>query len=157
VHIDAMIIEPDLARFINASYAQKQKIVPISKIGNTLTLAMYYPLMLQELKDLEATIRLRIIPVIAPESEIILAQQRLYKTSAAIESSIDEQTELDVSSDSFGDILSATGAIDEPELDEEVRKVTEKDSIIVKLVNKIIYDAYMNKASDIHLEPYPGK
>ncbi len=158
VHIDAMIIEPDLARAINASYAQKQKIVPISRIGSTLTLAMSYPLKLQELKDLESTIRLRIIPVIAPESEIVLAQQRLYKTSAAAEASPAEGAfDLDISPDSIGDILSATAGADEPELEDEVRKVTERDSMIVKLVNKIIYDAHMNRASDIHIEPYPGK
>ncbi len=157
VHIDSMIIEPDLARSINASYAQKQKIVPISKIGNTLTLAMSYPLKLQELKDLESTIRLRIIPVIAPESEIVLAQQRLYKSSAAADTGSSESAyDLDISPDSIGDILSATG-MEEPDLEEEVRKVTERDSMIVKLVNKIIYDAHMNRASDIHIEPYPGK
>ncbi len=158
VHIDSMIVEPDLARSINASYAQKQKIVPISRIGNTLTLAMSYPLKLQELKDLEATIRLRIIPVIAPESEIVLAQQRLYKTSATTDIGSTESTyDLDISPDSIGDILSATGGTEEPDLEEEVRKVTERDSVIVKLVNKIIYDANMNRASDIHIEPYPGK
>jgi type II secretory ATPase GspE/PulE/Tfp pilus assembly ATPase PilB-like protein len=158
VHIDSMIIEPDLARSINSSYAQKQKIVPISKIGNTLTLAMSYPLKLQELKDLESTIRLRIIPVIAPESEIVLAQQRLYKSSASADAgSFEGAQDLDISPDSIGDILSATGGMEEPDLEEEVRKVTERDSMIVKLVNKIIYDAHMNRASDIHIEPYPGK
>jgi type II secretory ATPase GspE/PulE/Tfp pilus assembly ATPase PilB-like protein len=156
VHIDALIIEPELARYINASYAQKQRIVPISKIGQTLTLAMFYPLKLQELKELEVTIRLRIIPVVAPESEIVLAQQRLYKTSSPTELPTHEFTDLEISPDSFGEILSATAG-DEPEVDEEVRKVTEKDSVIVKLVNKIIYDANQNQASDIHIEPYPGK
>jgi len=154
VHIDAMIIEPDLARSINASYAQKQKIVPISRIGNTLTLAMSYPLKLQELKDLESTIRLRIIPVIAPESEIVLAHQRLYKSSATTDTGSSESAnDLDISPDSIGDILSATGVMEEPDLEDEVHKVTERDSVIVKLVNKIIYDAHMNRASDIHFEP----
>jgi type II secretory ATPase GspE/PulE/Tfp pilus assembly ATPase PilB-like protein len=33
----------------------------------------------------------------------------------------------------------------------------ESDSAVVKLVNKIIQDAFAKKASDIHIEPYPGK
>ena len=31
------------------------------------------------------------------------------------------------------------------------------DNELVKLVNKIIIDAYHQGASDIHIEPYPGK
>ena len=39
VHINSFAVEPDIIRYINPIYAQKQRIVPISKIGNTLTLA----------------------------------------------------------------------------------------------------------------------
>jgi len=35
--------------------------------------------------------------------------------------------------------------------------VHEEDNAVVKLVNKIILDAYARGASDIHIEPFPGK
>jgi type II secretory ATPase GspE/PulE/Tfp pilus assembly ATPase PilB-like protein len=35
--------------------------------------------------------------------------------------------------------------------------LTEDDSVIVQLVNKMIMDAQNRKCSDIHIEPYPGK
>jgi type II secretory ATPase GspE/PulE/Tfp pilus assembly ATPase PilB-like protein len=38
-----------------------------------------------------------------------------------------------------------------------VDMLTEDDSAIVQLVNKIIMDACKKKCSDIHIEPYPGK
>ena len=155
VHINTLEIEAELARYINPSYAQKQRIVPISKIGNTLTLAMAYPIKLQELKDLEQSIRARIIPVIAVESEILKAQQRLYRTSASPTQSFDE-ADLEIGPGSISEILGAN-AEDEPDIEDEVKKVSERDSIIVKLVNKIIFDAYQSRASDIHIEPYHGK
>jgi len=155
VHINTLEIEAELARYINPSYAQKQRIVPISKIGNTLTLAMAYPLKLQELRDLEQSIRARIIPVIAVESEILNAQQRLYRTAAGPVPFFDE-TDLEIGPGSISDILGAN-ADDEPDIEDEVRKVSERDSIIVKLVNKIILDAHQSRASDIHIEPYHGK
>ncbi|WP_298432231.1 ATPase, T2SS/T4P/T4SS family [Geobacter sp.] len=157
VHINTLEIEPELARAINASYAQKQRIVPISKIGNTITLAMAYPLKLHELKELEQSIRCRIIPVIAAENEIGQAQQRLYKTAvgSAQPHGFDE-ADLEISPGSITDILSGV-VEDEPDIDDEVRKVSERDSIIVKLVNKVIFDAHQSRASDIHIEPYPGK
>lgn len=55
------------------------------------------------------------------------------------------------------EILSKLDKAEEPDVEEEVKKVSEEDSVIVQLVNKIIYDGYNMKASDIHIEPYPGK
>ncbi len=48
-------------------------------------------------------------------------------------------------------------AIEGEEIEEAESRVTEEDSAIVQLVNKIILDAYSRGASDIHVEPYPGK
>ncbi len=46
---------------------------------------------------------------------------------------------------------------EEIEFEGGVDMITEDDSAIVKLVNKIITDAYKKNSSDIHIEPYPGK
>jgi len=43
------------------------------------------------------------------------------------------------------------------EVEEAEGTVGEEDSAVVQLVNKIILDAYARDASDIHIEPYPGK
>jgi type II secretory ATPase GspE/PulE/Tfp pilus assembly ATPase PilB-like protein len=43
------------------------------------------------------------------------------------------------------------------EIDEAEGSMGEEDSAVVQLVNKIILDAYARNASDIHIEPYPGK
>lgn len=45
----------------------------------------------------------------------------------------------------------------EVEIEDEESVLYEEDSAIVQLVNKIIIDAYKHRASDIHIEPYPGK
>ena len=37
------------------------------------------------------------------------------------------------------------------------RRLAAADNELVKLVNKVIIDAYQQGASDIHIEPYPGK
>ena len=53
------------------------------------------------------------------------------------------------------DILAQMG--EDPDEPEETESLDESDSVVVKLVNKIILDAYDRNASDIHIEPYPGK
>ncbi len=54
------------------------------------------------------------------------------------------------------DILSQL-QVESSEVEEAEAGVGEEDSAVVQLVNKIILDAYNRNASDIHIEPYPGK
>ena len=62
--------------------------------------------------------------------------------------------------DDLGDIGDLLGTLDD---DEERRHAREdiasaaSDNELVKFVNKIIIDAYNQGASDIHIEPLPGK
>lgn len=157
VEINGFDLDLSLSGYISAVYAQKQRISPISKIGNTLTLAMAYPLRRHEIRELEDNIRLKIISAIATEANIRIALKRLYNIDAQSTTTAQDEVNLDLVPDSIVELLSKSSMTDEPEVEEETKKVTERDSVIVKLVNKIIYDAYMAKASDIHIEPYPGK
>lgn len=157
IQINGYNLDLTLSRYISAVYAQKQRIVPISKIGNTLTLAMASPLKQQDIRELEDSIRLKIISAIATETNIHQALKRLYNVDVTTASNAQDEVNLDLVPDSIVELLSKSSLYDEPEVEEETKKVTEKDSVIVKLVNKIVYDAYMSKASDIHIEPYPGK
>lgn len=157
VEINTISLDPGLSRYIGSVYAQKHLLVPISMIGNTLTLAMAQPLRHHDVRQLEDNIRLKIISVIASEASVLRALKMLYRVDLVSSTNAMDEVNLDLVPDSISELLNKTSAVDEPEVEEEVRKVTEKDSVIVKLVNKIIYDAYMKKASDIHIEPYPGK
>ncbi|MFA7059333.1 MAG: ATPase, T2SS/T4P/T4SS family [Pedobacter sp.] len=157
VRINALDLDISLSRYISAAYAQKQRIAPISKIGNTLTLAVAHPLKHHDIRELEDNIRLKIISAIATESNVYKVLKRLYNVDMSSAVSSNDEVNLDIVPDSIVDLLSKSSGSDEPEVEEETKKVTEKDSVIVKLVNKIIYDAYLGKASDIHIEPYPGK
>lgn len=49
------------------------------------------------------------------------------------------------------------GKLDADELTHDEETVSESDSIIMQVVNKIILDAHAKRASDIHVEPNPGK
>lgn len=46
---------------------------------------------------------------------------------------------------------------DQEDIDQAGQEISEEDSAIVQLVNKIINDAYDRRASDIHVESYTGK
>jgi len=58
--------------------------------------------------------------------------------------------------ESIGDLLSDMQDEGGEEAAEDM-KTAAADNEVVKLVNKVIIDAYQQGASDIHIEPYPGK
>ena len=58
--------------------------------------------------------------------------------------------------ESIGDLLSDMQDEGGDETVEDVKSLAD-DNEVVKLVNKIIVDGYQQGASDIHIEPYPGK
>ncbi len=158
VLINSSILDSSLSQHISALYALKHRIAPVSKVGNTLTLAMVEPLKSQVLLGLEDSIRLRILPTIASETSIYSALKLLYDIDAAASASAEnDEPAFDMASDDIDNLLSESSSQEEPEIEEEARKVTERDNVIVKLVNKIVCDAYLSKASDIHIEPYPGR
>lgn len=126
-------------------------LVPVSTDDVSITIAMNHPLPHEELQRLEAQIKLKVVTVIAQQNEIARAQ-KLFTAFSVSDNA--EQRGLELP-DSMMDLMAEE--TEEPELELDLYKVTEKDSLLVKMVNKIIYDAYKNKASDIHIEPYPGK
>jgi len=55
---------------------------------------------------------------------------------------------------SISDLLGKLEVEEDEEADsEETERVSESDSVIMQLVNKIINDAYIRRTSDIHVEP----
>jgi type II secretory ATPase GspE/PulE/Tfp pilus assembly ATPase PilB-like protein len=69
---------------------------------------------------------------------------------------IDLFTKETVEQSSMDDILSGLDHEDD-EIEEAESSVNEESSAIVKLVNRVIIDANNRGASDIHVEPFPGK
>jgi len=82
-------LDPELSRFVNATFAQRLGIVPVRCRDRSLTIAMSKPLQREELTQLESWCKMPIIPVIATESDIALAQRKLFKTAR-----VTEQTKL---------------------------------------------------------------
>jgi len=153
VHLDKIRsnVKTGLAKSIISFSTAPHKMAPIAIDGKAITIAMNRPLPHKELKRLEELIKLKVMTVIAPESEIVEAQLR---DSVLSDGGNPEERGLEIP-DSIMEIMA--GETEESAVEHDAQRVTEQDSLLVKLVNKIIYDAYQQKASDIHIEPYPGK
>lgn len=78
VHLDKIRsnVKTGLAKSIISFSTAPHKMVPIAIDGKAITIAMNRPLPNKELKRLEELIKLKVMTVIAPESEIVEAQLR---------------------------------------------------------------------------------
>ena len=109
------------------------------------------------------------ILVLATDPEYVKSArlpQQLFPAAKGFQFAVTTEREFDQTVESFyggiGDSTSITEMLSDMEDSEADAPSAEEisaaqDNELVKLVNKIIIDAYNMGASDIHIEPYPGK
>lgn len=144
---------PAMVNAVKAQYAKQHKLLPISIKDDVLTLAVAQPLKNNEVDLLEKMTKLRIRMVIASEPQVLLLQESLYSPGKK-NSQVFEGATL-VADATINDLIESES--ESTDDFSENSQVTDKDTVLVRMVNQIIHDAYMSKASDIHIEPYQGK
>jgi type II secretory ATPase GspE/PulE/Tfp pilus assembly ATPase PilB-like protein len=106
--------------------------------------------------DPEATRASRMVVNVYPKSKIVYTVTTNQEFAATLEQLFGGG----LMDDNLGDIGDLLGTLDDEESEssgaEDIASAA-SDNELVKLVNKIIIDAYKQGASDIHIEPYPGK
>ncbi|MGM0427007.1 MAG: GspE/PulE family protein [Thermodesulfobacteriota bacterium] len=137
VDLNDMKLDWRLCSLINKKYAQKHQIVPISKIGTTLTLAMNDPTDTEVIEELQRLTGFTINVITSTRSAMLHAFVRLYEdqgvteeTSSTLQLMDDDSPENEIS-----DYLNS-------------QQIKNADA----LVGHIIRIAIKNSASDIHLE-----
>ena len=135
-------LAPTLARLINGSYAQKNRLVPIAADERQVTIALAFPTKRQEMKQIEACTNLRVNFVVARESEILQAHQRLYQQKPTGRTSEKEKEALNFE-------ISEDGSRDQT----KSKYLNEFISADVDfLVKKVLALGIRHKASDVHFE-----
>jgi type II secretory ATPase GspE/PulE/Tfp pilus assembly ATPase PilB-like protein len=130
---------------VPAKFAYHYKIMPIefNQDTNTLTVAASYPL--QSLEDIKVFLECELEVVFSLKKEILDMIRKYYAVGAeTVEGMINVDSQETAGADKTF---------------EEVQDIEEaaEDASIVKLVNQIILDAHLKRATDIHLEPFRGK
>ncbi len=132
------VIEPEIPKLITENLARRYSAVPVKVEGNKLKVAMYDPLNIFAIEDIEIATGLKIEPVLSSKKDIIGAIDQYFgKQTAekAIEDFVKEYNE------------DKNAGLDEESLE------AIKNAPVVRLVNSIIKQALKSRASDIHIEP----
>src|SRR5690242_279257 len=145
--------EPSVTRLVPMETALKYQVVPISRVGSSLTLAMADPANVYAMDDIKFMTGLNIEPVVASELSITEAIKKNY-------GSIEEEDR----KKEFEDLVSfihegqtdsvEVEAEDESSLNLAALEKAAEEAPVIRLVNYLLTDAVERGASDIHLEPY---
>src|SRR5689334_455786 len=154
INLSFFEIDPAVTKLIPYETARRYQILPLSRAGASLTLAMVDPTNVFAVDDIKFMTGLNIEPVVASENAITEAIDKAYNALSAPE---EDSNSLEDVMQSFEDLAEGdleTVQTDSQELLAEQLEKAADEAPIVKLVNIILTDAVKKGASDIHVEPY---
>src|SRR5579872_4075561 len=141
-------VDPSVIKLIPQETAVRYQIVPLSRVGSTLTIAMTDPTNVFAMDDIKFMTGFNVEPVVASESAISEAIGKFYGAAESVE-------ELDkVMKDLAGEDAALELSQEEADMDLASLEKAAEEAPIIKLVNLILTDAVKRGASDIHVEPY---
>ena len=132
--------------------AQKYLVVPLSRVGSTLTVASADPTNVFAMDDIKFMTGFNVEPVVASETSIMEALEKYYGTPHAIE--LKKVYEQIVRDERESVELNLDEELEEDEVSLDQLQRSSEDAPIIKLVNLILSDSIKKGASDIHVEPY---
>ena len=141
-------IDPNVIRLIPQDTALRYQVVPLSRVGSVLTIAMTDPTNVFAMDDVKFMTGFNVEPVVASEAAIAEAISRCYGGAAS------NGEELSNLMKEFSEDDELELAADEAELDAAALEKAADEAPIIKLVNLILTDSVKRGASDIHVEPY---
>src|SRR5215467_10427447 len=168
INLTQFEIDPSVIKLIPADTAQKYQIVPLSRAGATLTIAMTDPTNVFAMDDIKFMTGYNVEPVVASEVAVVDAIQKYYpnggKANVALAPTGPGTSALDAASRGLEELqqsLEAPQEGEEPEVVDEVHEISAEtlakqanEAPIIRMVNVLLMSAIQQGASDIHIEPY---
>jgi type IV pilus assembly protein PilB len=147
INLQYFEIDSSVVKLIPEETAKRYQILPLSRVGASLTIAMVDPTNVFAMDDIKFMTGFNIEPVVASESAIMEAIEKAYGGSQN-ESNVDELLA------SMGDEADVELQAEQDDIDLAELEKSADEAPIVKLVNIVMTDAVKRGASDIHIEPY---
>lgn len=159
-------IDAGIIKLIPAETAHKYQIVPLSRSGATLTIAMTDPTNVFAMDDIKFMTGYNVEPVVASEIGVAEAIQRYYAAPVARPARENAANGDNISSVASLEMVTRELA-DSAVLDDDVEVLEDLEQIdvaslerqggeapVIRLVNLMLMSAIQKGASDIHIEPY---
>jgi len=149
VSLRTLELDEAVVKLIPSEVAQKYLILPVSRNGATLTVAMVDPTNVFAMDDIKFMTGYNVEPVVASEVAIKEAIDKYYGSIHALELKKVMDEMADTEDPASLEVLEETDDVDLAKLE-----ASTEEAPVVRLVNLILTDSIKRGASDIHVEPY---
>ena len=145
INLDEYEIEADVIRLVTRDVCEKHKIMPVSRSGSSLIVAMADPTNLHAIDDIKFLTGYNVEPVVASETAIQNSVERYYNVGPSY-AEVMADFELEDEDIDFG--------AEEEDINVMELERASEDAPVVRLVNVLLLNAIRKGASDIHVECY---
>ncbi len=135
--------------YLPEDQAQKLRLVPLSKHGHLLTIAMTDPMDINALDAVEVATNLEVEPVICSENDFDLLFDAVYGRNTEQQKNIFG----DMAEEGDGDIDTQAGGEEREDIAIDALQDQASQAPIIRMVNSILGQAVREHASDIHISP----
>ncbi len=150
INITRAGITPEVAELIPRDIMTNYKVLPVSRLGNKLFLAMADPLNVLAADDVKRITKLEVSPLIASEKAILDKINNLDNSKGgSMADIIQEAAEADAEAENLEVAKETVEATDLSAL-----AASSEEAPVIKLANLILVQAIKDRASDIHIEPF---
>jgi len=160
INLTQFEIDATVVKVIPAETAHKYQIVPLSRSGATLTIAMTDPTNVFAMDDIKFMTGYNVEPVVASETAVNEALEKYYPTQLKRIETVGGPSALDAAARALEE-MPLDAATTDVEVLEELEEISAEalqrqgeDAPVIRLVNVILMSAIQKGASDIHIEPY---
>ncbi|MBI2901169.1 MAG: Flp pilus assembly complex ATPase component TadA [Planctomycetes bacterium] len=150
VDVEKVTFDGDALGVLSQELASYYGVLPVSKIGNILTVAVGNPFDILKLDDVRTLTNCDLRPVVSTERTIKRAIQKAYNPD---EAKMDQAIQA-LKEDKDSGNLELKKESEEEQIDLSEISDEGGESPVIKLVNMLIVRALKEGASDIHIEPY---
>ena len=146
IDLTAISIPVELTKFVPRNIARKHCIVPVKLVDNTLYIAMSDPLDFIAQEEVKAVSHKKVVPMISTKKATEQVIATLYGSEGTARAIEDMKREI---GDASSNIIPT-----------QLQQTTEENANAapaIRFVNSVIERAFLERASDIHLEPQKGE
>jgi type IV pilus assembly protein PilB len=173
INLASFKIDLTIIKLVPTETARKYQIIPLSRSGSTLTIAMTDPTNVFAMDDIKFMTGYTVEPVVASEVAITDAIEKYYPSGKPGAGGAGAKggkpgdkpasgSTLEMASRGLEELqASLGGGADDVEVLEELQEISAEalarqgeDAPVVRLVNVVLMSAIQKGASDIHIEPY---
>src|SRR5438094_972386 len=166
-------IDPTIVKLVPTETARKYQIIPLSRSGSTLTIAMTDPTNVFAMDDIKFMTGYTVEPVVASEVAITDAIEKYYPSAKGGAGAAGGKggkagdkpatgSTLEMASRGLEELQASLGGdAEDVEVLEELEEISAEalakqgeEAPVVRLVNVVLMSAIQKGASDIHIEPY---